>query len=275
MSNNQDCEVPGNGDLYGLGIRVGFYAQWLSTLIVKLFVREEIPAYRAVNLLLQLAVIVCLVFMSARRTIHSPEVMIDFWLLVGSPSSLQWGLIKRSGIVARLSRVALYAALSAYGCWFWFGGVDMLPQMPCESLVFLGGTNMDGWFRWLGKIVSVGGLVACVCVFVWISSDYWKRRSYEEAATYEGSQPKSKVQERPQTDIALLAVSISVMALSIISIEYLIIDNHLVGVNDILEPGQLIPLIVGVFGLLGTVSPLFEGALLRPQCLTMMGCHFT
>jgi H+/gluconate symporter-like permease len=134
---------------------------------------------------------------------------------------------------------------------------------------------MDGWFRWLGKVVSIGGLVACVCVFVWIASDYWRRRSYEEAATYEGSQSKSKAQERPQTDIALLAVSISVMALSIISTEYLIIDNHLVGVNDILDPGQLIPLIVGVFGLLGTVSPLFEGALLVPQCLTIMGCHFT
>lgn len=275
MSDIQKCDVDGNGDFYGLGIRVGFYAQWLSTLIVKLFVHKEIPTYRTVNLLLQLAVIVCLVFMSAQHTIHPPEVMIAFWLLVGSPSSLQWGLINRSGIVARLFRVALYAALSAFGCWFWFGGVDALPQMPCESVAFLGETTTNGWFRWLGKVVCVGGLAACVGVFVWIAKDYWIRRSYEEAATHEGKQPKSKAQERPQMDIALLAISISVMALSITSIEYLIIDNHLVGVNDILEPGQLIPLIVGAFGLLGAVSSLFDGTLSRPQCLTLIGYHFT
>jgi hypothetical protein len=275
MSDTQNCEVQGNGDLYGLGIRVGFYAQWLSTLIVKLFIHQEIPTYRTVNLLLQLAVIVCLVFMTARRTIHSPEVMIAFWLLIGSPSSLQWGLIKQSGNVARLFRVALYAALSAYECWFWFAGVDALPQMPCESLVFLGGTTANGWFRWLGKVVSVAGLAACVGVFVWLARGYWQRRGYEEAPAHEGNKSKSKVQERPQTDIALLAVSISVMVLSIISIEYSIIGNHLIGVNDILEPGQLIPLIVGIFGLLGTVSPLFEGALSKPQCLVLMGYHFT
>jgi len=277
MSNNPNCDVDGNGDFYGLGIRLGFYAQWASTFIVKLFVHDEIPAYRIVNLLLQLAVIVCLVFMSARRTIRPPEVMIAFWLLVGSPSSVQWGLIKRTGVVARLLRVALYAALCAYGCWFWFGGVDELPQMPCESVGFLGGATTNGGFRGLGKAVSIGGLGSCVGVVVCIARNYWARRNYEEAATGEGTvkRPRSKVQERPQTDIFLVAVSIFVMALAIISTEYLISDNRLIGVNDILEPGQLIPLIVGAFGLLGAVSPLFEGSLSTPQCFTLVGHHFT
>ncbi|RGP72656.1 hypothetical protein FLONG3_6664 [Fusarium longipes] len=275
MNENRNCQVDGNGDLYGLGIRIGFYVQWLSTLIVKLFIHEEIPTYRTVNLLLQLAIIVCLVFMSARRTIHSPEVMIAFWLLIGSPSSLQWGLIKDSGNMARLFRVALYAALSAYGCWFWFTGVEVLPQMPCESVIFLGGATTNGWFRWFGKVLCVGGLIACACVVALMARDIWRRQGYEEAATQEGKKSKPKVQDRPQTDIVLLVVSISVMALSIISIEYGIIDNHLVGVNDILEPGQLIPLIVGLFGLLGAFIPLFGGALSQPQCLTLMGHHFT
>ncbi|KAK0745828.1 hypothetical protein B0T18DRAFT_410247 [Schizothecium vesticola] len=259
MSTNSACSADGNGDLYGLGIRVGFYAQWTSTLLAKFFLPEEIPAHRTVNLLLQFAVIVCLVFMSARKTIHPPEVMIAFWLLVGSPSSLRWGFVQRNGIVARLFRVALYAALS----------------MPCENLVFLGGTTTNGWFRWLGKAGCIIGLAACVGVFVWIAVDHRKRGGYEEAATNDEKGQKSNNQERPQVDVALLAVSVLVMALSIVSTEYLIIDNRLDGVNDILEPGQLIPLIVGTFGLLGIVSSMFEGQLLRPQCLTLMGYHFT
>ncbi|KAK0619062.1 hypothetical protein B0T14DRAFT_602962 [Immersiella caudata] len=76
----------------------------MSTLLVKLFVREDIPAHRAINLPLQPAVIVFLVFMLARRTIHPPEAMIAFWLLGGSPSSLRWGLAQRMGIVARLCK---------------------------------------------------------------------------------------------------------------------------------------------------------------------------
>lgn len=55
-----------------------FYAWWASTLIIKLFVHEEMPTYRIAHLLLQLAVIVGLKFISVRRTVYLPEVMIAF-----------------------------------------------------------------------------------------------------------------------------------------------------------------------------------------------------
>jgi len=41
---------------------------------------------------------------------------------IGQANRDRGRLIKRSGIVARLFRVALHTALSAYDCWF--GGVD-------------------------------------------------------------------------------------------------------------------------------------------------------
>ncbi|KAK1772107.1 hypothetical protein QBC33DRAFT_139 [Phialemonium atrogriseum] len=276
MAQTNICDVDGNGDFYGLGIRVGFYSQWISTLLVNIFVREEAATSRTVNLLLQLAVLICVVFLTIRRAIYPHEVMIAFWLLVGGPWSMQWGAFNRSGTLVALSRLVLYAALSAYSCWFWFGGLDELPQTPCESFVFLGGATTHGWFRWFGKALSICGLAACVAVLGWGTVRHWKGKMHGSSASRVGRRSKSTVPEAPQTDIALLTVSVSAIVLSIISTEYLIRDNHLVGVDVLLQPGQLIPLIVGAFGLMEMgISLLSDGKLFKRQCLTFINHHFT
>jgi hypothetical protein len=113
-----------------------------------------------------------------------------------------------------------------------------------------------------------------VCVGILIRIDHRKYRRYNHAMAHEVGAQKPETQ-RLQIDVGLFAVSILLLAFSIVSTERLIKDNHLVGVNDILETGQLIPHIVGAFGLLGAVCSLYEGNLTKPLCLTLMGHHFT
>jgi len=270
MADLNTCDLEGNSDFYGLGVRVGFYAQWISTLLGNVFVREQDTLSRTINLILQFAVLVCVVFLTLKKAIYVPEVMIAFWLLVGGPWGLTWGTVNRSGTVATLSRIALYAALSGYGCWFFFGGLNGLPPTPCESIAFMGGAESRGWFRSVGKAVSICGLIACAAVLGW--------RVYEiYASNGQGrSKSKAKTSWRPQMDITLLALSLAATVLPIVSIEALIRDNHLTGVGDVLEPGQLIPLFVGAFGLLGTfLSFASQETLFAPQCLTLFGHHLS
>ena len=176
------CQTPGNPDLYGLGVRTAFYTQWTSTLLTTLYIPEEEALYRAVNILMQLAVLICLFFMSAWRTISGPEVMVGFWLLAGALSSLTGDGLSASGTVAGEARLGVYAALSGYGCWFWFGGVDGLPVVSgsCagerKAVGFLGGTPlMGGWLRVVGKVFSVGGVVTCLGL-MFKSVVAWRRR---------------------------------------------------------------------------------------------------
>jgi hypothetical protein len=53
---NQVCPFTGNSDLYGIGVRVGLYAQWVATLLVSLFSAEDEETFRIVNLIIQSAV---------------------------------------------------------------------------------------------------------------------------------------------------------------------------------------------------------------------------
>jgi hypothetical protein len=55
-SMNQVCPFAGNSDLYGIGVRVGLYAQWAATLLVTLFSPEDEETFRIVNIIIQSAV---------------------------------------------------------------------------------------------------------------------------------------------------------------------------------------------------------------------------
>jgi hypothetical protein len=67
-------------------------------------------------------------------------------------------------------------------------------------------------------------------------------------------------QTQPLTSVTLIALSIS-------AVEYLIQQNHLTGVDDILDVGRLIPFLVGVFGLGGAlVSITLSGQIQKARC---------
>lgn len=276
------CEVEGNSDLYGRGIRLGFYTQWISTLLVTLFKREDESLYRVVNLILQLAVFASLLFLTVNNTIYAFEVMIAFWLLFGALSSLTGDGISPLGTLSGFARILMYAALSGYGVWFWFlGGLDSLPATPCEPVVFLGGVSPHGGFQTFGKIVTVLGSTVCGFLMLWTATLGLKRlfgvvsgRSRNVRTAKENGESISP--QRPKTEVVLLALSVFVIIFSIISIENLIRDNRAIDVDQAFEAGQLIPLLVGVIGLFNTLlSILVRMSVFKPRCWVIFGYHLT
>ncbi|KAB5554461.1 hypothetical protein GE09DRAFT_128641 [Coniochaeta sp. 2T2.1] len=276
------CQVEGNKDLYGLGIRLGFYAQWISTLLITLFKHEDEPLYRVVNLILQLAVFVSVLFLTVRNTIYAFETIIAFWLLFGALSSLTGDGISPLGTLSGLARILIYAAVSGYGVWFWFlGGLDSLPATPCAPVVFLGRVSPYGGFRTFGKAVTVICLVVCGGLLLWTAVISAKRvfRAISARSGHNNqaaTATRSAMRRRQKTEFSLLGLSIFIIVFSIVSIENLIKDNSVDDVHEAFEAGQLIPLLVGVIGLFTTlISILVRMSVFKPRCWVIFGYHLT
>lgn len=260
------CEIDGNADFYGIGVRLGLYAQSLSTLLVTLFVPEEEPLYRILNLLLQLAIMSGLVMLTKANELYAFEAVIAFWLLAGALSSLTGDGISAVGSISGTCRILFYAALSAYGCWFWFGGLDGMQVTPCKQIVFFGETSLDSGFQAFGKFIAILGLATATGMMLWTAARYINhpRRSKEQQL------------RRPRTEITLLILSISILCLSIASTEYVVHANHLRAVGNVSTAGQALAFIIGLFGLINTLlSILKEGRLGMSRCWLLFGRHLT
>ncbi|KAF2476915.1 uncharacterized protein BDR25DRAFT_276513 [Lindgomyces ingoldianus] len=238
---SQICAFPGNQDLYGAGIRIGLYLQWIATLLVTIFDQKEEQTLRVVNLLVQSAIFLGLCIIPSPQ-IHPIEPVITLWLLVGALSSLTGDGLSYFAHFSGAFRVAFYTALSTYSCWFWFVGIESMLQPECKVVAFFGGTAIDGRFRTFSKVVSVGSLAVCVCCFGFV---FW--------AMLQRCKNTKGIHERigspaPRVELSLLFLSLGLIVVSIVAIEYLIKANSISGTNEVESVGQLIPLLVGALG---------------------------
>ncbi|KAI1772551.1 hypothetical protein F4818DRAFT_175810 [Hypoxylon cercidicola] len=266
MESPESCDMTGDADMYGVGIRLGLYAQSLNTLLVTLFMREDEGQNQIVNLLLQLAIFAGTLRNTETGDVRAFDVVIVFWLLVGALSSLTGDGFGGAGSFSGTCRLLFYAALSAYGCWFWFTGLD---GMPCQvpQIVFFGGSMLNGWFRTFGKAISILGLAVTTGMLFWNGAVHATKGSGRSRR----SQPR-----RPQTEIILMILSIAMIVLSITSTEYVIRANHLTEVDEINKVGQVLAFLVGLFQLLDTlVKVFFKNRLLTPRCWLLFGRHLT
>ncbi|XXG96429.1 hypothetical protein Hte_002712 [Hypoxylon texense] len=269
MESPNPCEMEGDADMYGIGIRLGIYAQSLGTLLVTLFTQEEEGQNRIINLLLQLAIFAGTLLNTKTGVIHAFDVVIVFWLLAGALSSLTGDGLGGVGSFSGTCRLLFYTALSAYGCWFWFTGADDMVKPPCgiPEILFFGGSTLDGWFRTFGKVVAVLGLAVTTGMLFWTGAVYAKKGRGKN---------QERQSKRPQTEIVLMILSIAMIVLSITSTEYVIRANNLTEVNEIFKVGQVLAFLVGLFQLLNTlVMIFFKGRLLTPRCWLLFGRHLT
>lgn len=283
----------GNSDLYGVGVRVGLYAQWVATLLSTVFEPRSEAGLRTTNLIIQLAVFIGLCTESAAATTttttttmtdphpHPSAAVITQFLLCGSLSSVTGDGVSHLRSLSGVARLFFYTAFSAYGCWFWFTGVDVMRAQDggCPEVAFFGRASFDGWFRVLGKVLAVIGLVTCVVLLgYWL---YLVVRRFRQGfgkglaanAHLYGARGK---QGRPRIELALLVLSTGLLVLSATTVEYLIRENGVqrVGREEIISVGQLIPLIAGCMGSALVVWRIvMHGLLMRKRCIFLFGFH--
>lgn len=146
---NQDCGFEGNADLYGLGIRLGVYLQWISALCAGQLLPSEVRTSLANTYRwFLLAIFIALVVMIADfPSIHAPEALIMFYIYFGghfvvlssADVRLKLRRVRRSASMFKNFTINyLGVATSSYSIWFWQKGLQMTDtRTECVSYGFL------------------------------------------------------------------------------------------------------------------------------------------
>ncbi|UNI17411.1 hypothetical protein JDV02_003753 [Purpureocillium takamizusanense] len=269
-----ECAFDGNTDLYGLGVRLGVYGQWIATLITTVLDPDNEAAFRLLNLIVQASIFLGLCTESSRPVTASPVAagsVITQFLLCGSLSSVTGDGISHFGHASGILRTLFYTAFSAYGVWFWFVGVDAMESCAGRSVAFFGPSSVTGWFRSLGKALSVMGLVGCLGLAAF--SIHAARRRFRSGFR-QGFARQGKWY--PQVELSLVAASMGLIALSITVVEYLITQNRVgaVGADRIDSVAQLIPFLAGAVAcFLSLWKVMTKGLLFKRRCWLLFGWH--
>ncbi|MCJ1412124.1 hypothetical protein MMC19_006216 [Ptychographa xylographoides] len=186
------CEFQGNPDLYGLGIRVGYYTQAFASWLGNFFVLQESKSLRPMNTLFMFAMFLGLVWIS-----HTPDqtyaieaflllqLLLTTWF-VGVKDRSRWSLRywKYDPMRSAIREISVIAIL-IYNVWFWWFGLDSFSQTPCGTYIFVF-TKVDlyGWFRSAHKVLSIISvcfqtIIAFGDVFQLVN--WWQNRTIQTA----------------------------------------------------------------------------------------------
>lgn len=151
------CEWPGNSDMYGLGIRVGFYIQWYGIIIAPWIADGEVLGLRFSNAMFIAATFLALIIQTSSNALSAVDIYIVllltfgafFWflplylwrLVIGCNPLLdptRWPLVPSGPLYSALY-FTLLVAVACYQLWFWANGLNssVPPPANCTEYGFL------------------------------------------------------------------------------------------------------------------------------------------
>lgn len=158
-----DCGFAGNSDIFGIGIRIGYYTQILAVWFSNYFYFREAKALRAVNNLFLLALIVVgfISFINARSTyvVHA-FLLLQIGIvigLVGITETARYATKYRETSRERLLlRMAIMVSGALFNVYFWWKGLDVMLPTPCGTYSFyFWKVEFYGWLRTVMKVQSL------------------------------------------------------------------------------------------------------------------------
>lgn len=259
---NERCLFPANQDLYGIGVRVGLYCQWVATLMATEALPEEADALRSNNICFQIAIMVSMVVLTSKRSIIQPEIMIALPLCFGGFSAATYPVVSHAAtratdhvqqsIFQDLLAIQTFGALTAYSCWFWWHGMADMSACPCVYYVFIFYKVEIEKLRIFGIIMSI---IGCL-VFLFVNAMYITRvisilrdrlsTSFQWFASTQTYAPSLGPRWHRWLTLFISAISMVYLA---IMVEMTIAWNEITGSYSVDSHGQLVPLIIGVSAL--------------------------
>ncbi|PMD31289.1 hypothetical protein L207DRAFT_572957 [Hyaloscypha variabilis F] len=216
----QLCAVgfQGNSDIYGLGIRIGLYLQWFSSLLANHALVETRKSLSQAYLIFSLAIFITIMVMTGRSecdfTIELVMLYIMFFggflcvfyrpNLISKENPPKWlGMTWHRAIT-----MCLYGVMIGHAAWFWpIGYNSSFVKMPCGTTLFFFGPISDVSFiplRVLLGLATICGAVEFAVLyplFVILFSEEIKR-SILESAVYQGLFPRhqyARIEEQDES----------------------------------------------------------------------------
>lgn len=255
------CKFQGNSDIYGLGVRLGAYLQWMTLILSENLYEPAAPASRETNSTFQVAMMagLLLIMTHFNRETKSIEGLLALLLCFAS-AGITWleafsNWRRRSAegskrSAARAGFLLLGTATCAGGVWFLFLGIDTLPRTPCpETVFFFARVPLFGWYRTVLKVVFTACLAGSALLTT-IHSVSTVRGIAVALRQWRQADPPSPAQAQifPRANLSASRFlgGIAAMALFIVTIELTLAWNSIDGVYTCTTFSQLFPLVVGV-----------------------------
>jgi len=159
----EPCGFVGTSDIYGIGIRIGYYAQAISIWFANFFVLREAKSLRAINTLFMFAMCIGLIFMSATPSqTYSVEayIMIQIIFVVWYVGTLDVSKYSRKHWKFDFERTVIkngcFVGMVIYNAWYWWVGLDVMQKTPCGTFgYFFSKVALDGWYRKANMVLAI------------------------------------------------------------------------------------------------------------------------
>ena len=183
------CAIDGNTDMYGIGIRIGFYLQWYGAIIASWLAQsEEVETLRFTITVFIAATFVALIAQVARDVDNLDVVEVYIILLLTFGSFLffvplyAWRLLTgcdprfdptrypqvHTGPVYSQLTFLLLVAVASFQLWFWFARVPALSQRDCQEYgFFFAKTRLNGKaFIAINIVFYMLLLISCIVILL-------------------------------------------------------------------------------------------------------------
>ncbi|KAB8224356.1 hypothetical protein BDV33DRAFT_188320 [Aspergillus novoparasiticus] len=272
-------------DLYGLGVRLGFYMQALSMI---LYIYGDKKNYgkglKIASGTTTISVLASWFSFAIEQQFSPSEAIVVLMILMGlilpakdtllNPNTIMGEMI---GLIALLfSELGICAGL----LWTLSTLVHTLPRLGTPNLVFFFyPVSLTGWFRYLALVYCVLDAATSLCVayrmirilhIAWecymdgrtaanakeiemiVETIKWNKKSNDRP--HGGDNQDSWNKHRPPLHSQIMMwLNLIFM---IVAVETTLVWNHLTPLNDLRSPGQLIPFVTGIILLIDSVSVL-------------------
>lgn len=159
----EPCGFVGTSDIYGIGIRIGYYAQAISIWLANFFVLREAKPLRAINTLFMFAMVIGLIFMSTTPSqTYSVEayMMIQIIFVVWFVGTLDASKYSRKHWKFDFGRTVIrngcFAGMVIYNAWYWWVGLDRMQKTPCGTFgYFFTKVALDGWYKKANMVLAI------------------------------------------------------------------------------------------------------------------------
>lgn len=265
------CNFDGNADMYGLGIRLGYYLQWYGGILASLLAPKEVSGARFALALFISATFLALIIQTAQRNLYIVEVYIILLLTFGAYISLVplflWRLVTGCNPLLDPSRFPIVKAGSTYSdlhallllavagfqMWFWITKIPELDGLDCPryGLIFAKVRLNDLAFQVVNIvlyfIIGVTVLVLCAMRVSKLVNDPDGRIEKKDWDIRKSKYEKQWLDQRIDR-LHWLGLSNNFITASIIVVatELTIRWNRIANVNDVSSAGQLIPYVIGL-----------------------------
>ncbi|KAH8891724.1 hypothetical protein GQ53DRAFT_865701 [Thozetella sp. PMI_491] len=282
------CEFDGNSDMYGLGIRVGFYLQWYGVILASWIAEEEVQGLRRGNALFISATFLALIIQTYAATLRAVEIYIILLLTFGAyywyvplyiwrllvrcdplRDPTRWPLVPSSRAYGILW-FGLLVAVTCYQLWFWTTGINTAaPSLNnCPEYGFLFSIIPLNNAGFVAFNITFSIVLLCICSLMLcfrarcITVPASIRKRERRARRNPPSVVRLECLLQLQTFFNLIVTSI-VTAATELTIQW----NNIGGVNQVASAGQTIPMVIAI----GMIAHIFyvywvgDTSLLHPR----------